>query len=1251
MDFFSINTKEGKEGVVEVYPDFKVGRSKDLMVKGRSFFAVWDEAEGLWSTDEYKVQDLVDDALQKYADEHQGPVRVRYLKDFSSEKWAQFRRYLNNISDNSHPLDETLVFSNTETKKSDFATKKLPYPLESGDHSSWDTILDTLYAPEEKAKIEWAIGAIVSGDSKKIQKFLVFYGPPGTGKSTVLNIIQKLFEGYFVTFDARALGSTSNAFATEVFKTNPLVAIQHDGDLSKIEDNTRMNSIISHEEMVVNEKFKPSYTARFNAFLLMGTNKPVKISDAKSGLIRRLIEVQPTGKKLSAQEYNSCMSRIDFELGAIAKHCLDVYLAMGKHYYDDYRPTEMMYRTDPMLNFVSDHVDIFKSQEYTTVKSAYSLYKEFCADSGIDKPMQRQRFQSELGNYFNEFHERIKVGGTTIRSAFSDFDMGKVQPTTFEKDKTPVLELNETESAFDRDYADLPAQYAKEDGTPEKRWANVKTTLEDISTGDLHYVQVPENHIVIDFDIPGEDGEKDLGKNLEAASLWPATYAEVSKSGQGIHLHYIYDGDVSQLSSLYDEHIEVKVYRGDSSLRRKLTRCSNTPIATINSGLPLKEKKVISEKTIQSEKGLRNLIIRNLRKEIHPGTKPSVDFIKKILDEAYESDISYDVTDLRSAILTFAQRSTNQSLASIKMVQQMKFKSDDDKALDISKEDAPEPKKDAPLVFFDIEVYPNLLLVCWKYQGQSDIVKMINPAPNEIENLLKMKLVGFNNRRYDNHILYARYMGYDNEAIYNLSQRIVGNDRNATFGEAYGLSYTDIYDFSSKKQGLKKFQIELGIDHVEMEIPWDKPVSDDQLPLVIKYCENDVISTEKVFEARKGDYTARLILAELSGLTPNHTTQNHTAKIIFEGDRNAQKQFVYTDLSEEFPGYGFDPTAKTGKSSYRGEDPSEGGYVYAEPGIYNDVAVLDIASMHPASIEALNLFGKYTSNFTDLRDARIAIKRGEYDDARKMLDGKLKPYLEDESDAADLSYALKIVINIVYGLTSAKFPNPFRDERNKDNIVAKRGALFMIDLKNEVQKRGFTVAHIKTDSIKIPNATEDIIEFVMEFGKKYGYDFEHEETMDKFCLVNDAVYVARTGDEWEAVGAQFQHPYVFKTLFSREPVEFNDFCETKNVSKGAMYLDTNPDKAAALAEEMRFVGKTGRFVPVKAEYNGGVLYRVKDDKNYSVSGTKGYLWLEAALAEQYGLDAVDRTYAEYLVDEALSNISKFGTYEELVSRE
>jgi len=1245
MDFFQIGTKETKGGVTEVYPDFTVGRSKDLMVRGRAFYAIWDEDAGLWSKDEYDVQRLVDQELTEYADKLKADghrTTVKYLRSYNSNSWSQFRSYLNHISDNSKDLDQHLTFANTEVKKSDYVSKRLPYPLAPGTHDAWDELVGTLYSAEEKAKIEWAIGAVVSGDSKKIQKFIVLYGPAGTGKSTILDIVQKLFSGYSTTFEAKALGSNNNAFATEVFKSNPLVAIQHDGDLSKIDDNTKLNSIVSHEEMTMNEKYKPSYTSRVNAFLFMGTNQPVKITDAKSGIIRRLIDVHPTGVRIPINHYQTLVTQIDFELGAIAQHCLDVYLSMGKNFYNNYRPLEMMLQTDVFFNFIEANFDIFKEQDGTTLKQAYTLYKEFCNETGIERILPQYKVREELRNYFDSFRDRAEVNGSIVRSYYSGFTAHpfKVKEGT---GNSYSLVIEDTTSLFNLEYADAPAQYAKENGTPKTYWANVKTSLSEIDPTKLHYVKVPENHIVIDFDLKGVDGAKDLERNLEAASAWPATYAELSKSGAGVHLHYIYDGDSSELASDYSEGIEIKVFTGNSSLRRLLTRCNSVPIATISSGLPIKEKTVLPSNTIESEKGLRDLIARNLRKEIHPGTKPSIDFIHKILEDAHASKMSYDVTDLRPKIIAFANNSTNQPMLCLKTVQKMQFASENQT---MAKDDSVE---DPRLVFFDVEVFPNLFIICWKYEGSDQTVRMINPTAQEVEKLFSMRLVGYNNRRYDNHILYAAYMGYNNEEIYKLSQKIIDGNIGAMFGEAYSLSYTDIYDFSSKKQSLKKFMIDLGLRHLENDYPWDEPVPEEAWPEVVEYCVNDVEGTEATFEDRKQDFVARQILAELSGLTVNDTTQKHTARIIFGNERNPQKNFVYTDLSKEFPGYEFD----YGKSTYMGESPGEGGYVYAEPGIYENVTLMDITSMHPTTIENLKLFGEYTPKFSELKQARVAIKNGDYETAREMLDGRLEPYLKDEGDAEALSYALKIVINIVYGLTSARFDNPFKDPRNIDNIVAKRGALFMIDLKLWVQKRGYTVAHIKTDSIKIPNADSELIHDIIEFGQMYGYEFEVEARYDKFCLVNDAVYIARDFDreKWTAVGAQFQHPYVFKTLFSGEDVTFDDFCETKQVQKGVMYLDfSSATKAAALSkEEMHHVGRIGRFVPVTEESGGGVLLRVKDDKSYAVTGTKGHLWIEAEVAKSLGDDLeIDMTYFDKLTDAAKKAINQYGSFDKFV---
>lgn len=412
-------------------------------------------------------------------------------------------------------------------------------------------------------------------------------------------------------------------------------------------------------------------------------------------------------------------------------------------------------------------------------------------------------------------------------------------------------------------------------------------------------------------------------------------------------------------------------------------------------------------------------------------------------------------------------------------------------------------------------------------------------------------------------------------------------------------------------------------------------------------------------------------------------------------------------ILNSFPGYAsiYDDGDKKYHNIYRGVDIGRGGYIISNPGIYANVALLDVSSMHPHSIIALNALGDYTKNFKDLVDARIAIKHGDYESARKMFNGKLAPYLNDESTAKELAQATKIAINSCYGLTSASFDNAFKDPRNKNNIIACRGALFMKTLQDEVESRGYNIVAIKTDSIKIANATKEIVDFCMEFARKYAYTFEFEACYSKICQINDADYIAKyatpelcesifgviPGDnnkhpnEWTATGKQFQVPYVFKTLFSKEPIEFSDLCETKEV-KTALYLDMNeslPDVSgyekefekteekykkgllsdtsfestcADLIEKIKeghsykFIGKVSNFCPVKPGCGGGILLAKRNDKYDAAAGTKGYRWLEANMIETLNKqDDIDMSYFNKLVDDAIDNIGKYGDPEMFIS--
>ena len=913
LDFFTVATRSKKPGYTEIYPKFQLKPTDDLMIRGGDFYAVWVEDRGLWSTNEYDVVQLVDRELTRYAEEHKsefnGNVKISYMWDAESgmiDAWHKFCQ--KQMRDSYHVLDEKLLFANDGANKKDYASKRLNYPLEPGECPAYDQIIGTLYSDEERHKLEWAIGSIVTGESRNLQKFVVLYGGPGTGKSTILNIIQELFDGYTAVFDAKALGSANAQFALEPFKKNPLVAIQHDGDLSKIEDNTRLNSVVSHELMSVNEKHKSQYENRFICFLFMGTNKPVKITDGKSGILRRLIDVSPSGNKIQPKEYKKLMKQVKFELGHIAYHCKEVFLSDPGR-YDDYIPTSMMSASNDFYNFMIDSYSIFERDDGTTLKAAWEMYKNYVDEAKVPYSLSKMYFRSELMNYFKEFHERFTTdSGERLRSYYKGFCTEKFEG---EEDCSPKEEANEEketdeitipdwlkmeaqDSVFDKECANCPAQKASSKETPSRKWDDVRTTLSKIDTSKLHYVKVPDNHIVIDFDIRDETGQKSFQKNLEAAEKWPPTYAELSKSGQGIHLHYIYSGDVTKLSRVYDDDIEIKVFTGKSSLRRMLTKCNNLPIATISSGLPLKgdDKSLVNWDGIKNEKMLRTMIKRNLNKEYHGATKPSIDYIAKLLDDAYNSGIGYDVSDMKNEIFAFAAGSTHQADYCIKLANKMKFKSEE-----------PSPAMNADkdeLVFFDCEVFPNLFLVNWKVSGEGKpVVRMINPKPHEIEELLRFKLVGFNCRRYDNHLLYACMLGYNNEQLYKLSNSIVnskkGDNNKSFFGEAYNLSYTDVYDFAAKKMSLKKWEIELGIGHKELGLPWDQPVPEEKWEEVAAYCDWDVISTEKVFNHLKGDFTARQILADLAGGTVNDTTNSLTTKIVFGKER--KPKLIYTDLA------------------------------------------------------------------------------------------------------------------------------------------------------------------------------------------------------------------------------------------------------------------------------------------------------------------------------------------------------------------
>jgi hypothetical protein len=61
LDFMNVITKVNtKKKTIEVYPNFRIGRTEDLMTRGGDVYAVWDEESKRWLTDERDIIPLLD---------------------------------------------------------------------------------------------------------------------------------------------------------------------------------------------------------------------------------------------------------------------------------------------------------------------------------------------------------------------------------------------------------------------------------------------------------------------------------------------------------------------------------------------------------------------------------------------------------------------------------------------------------------------------------------------------------------------------------------------------------------------------------------------------------------------------------------------------------------------------------------------------------------------------------------------------------------------------------------------------------------------------------------------------------------------------------------------------------------------------------------------------------------------------------------------------------------------------------------
>ena len=83
------------------------------------------------------------------------------MEDYQSGNWQKYASYIKNMPDNWKPLDDNIHFLNDKLTRASRATRRLPYAKEKGSTEHYERLMSVLYAPGERDKLEWAVGAIL----------------------------------------------------------------------------------------------------------------------------------------------------------------------------------------------------------------------------------------------------------------------------------------------------------------------------------------------------------------------------------------------------------------------------------------------------------------------------------------------------------------------------------------------------------------------------------------------------------------------------------------------------------------------------------------------------------------------------------------------------------------------------------------------------------------------------------------------------------------------------------------------------------------------------------------------------------------------------------------------------------------------------------------------------------------------------------------------------------------------------------
>ena len=261
--------------------------------------------------------------------------------------------------------------------------------------------------PDSQQLLKEIFGYCLTFDTSQ-QKFFMFEGTGGNGKGVVTNILTQLLgEANISNLPLESFGKDHDP----VVMLEKLVNITSEvGELDKVAEGL-LKQFTGEDRMTFNPKFKPSFSAKPTARILISTNVRPNFRDRSNGLWRRLILIPFNVTIPEERQDTRLVETLTQELSGIFKWAVEgARLLRQRNQFIDpkiCREARQAFQleSNPARMFLEEfYVSVTGSKGEVSKTALYEEYETYCDDGGY-KSLSGVNFNKEVVHLFPKVQE------------------------------------------------------------------------------------------------------------------------------------------------------------------------------------------------------------------------------------------------------------------------------------------------------------------------------------------------------------------------------------------------------------------------------------------------------------------------------------------------------------------------------------------------------------------------------------------------------------------------------------------------------------------------------------------------------------------------------------------------------------------------------------------------------------------------------------------------------------------------------